>query len=276
MPGLRYSTRIGALLASALLTTFALAGCSSNGKSSSASGGTFTYCTDPTYPPAEFYQAARLGGAEISKTLVGADIDIGKDVAKRLGANAEFDTMPFSQVVDSLLAKKCDGIISFMNDTAERQQQMEFADYVAAGQTVLVKNGSPVIHNVNDLFGKTVSVASGTTQEEFLTSENKSAGARQPIKIVSFPDDDAAIYALTKGTAQVYFGDAPVVSRLVSENSTLTAGPELVKPVPVGIALRKGDTRLGQVKKAISDMYADGTMGRILAQWKMTQFAISP
>jgi polar amino acid transport system substrate-binding protein len=275
MSALNQPVRLGAVVAALLLVGLSATGCSSS-KSSSTSVGTFTYCTDPTYPPAEFYQASRLGGGEVTKTLVGADIDIGKDVAKRLGGNAEFKTMPFSKVISSLLDKKCDAIISFINDTPERRQQLQFADYVAAGQTVMVKNGSPVIHDVNDLFGKTVSVASGTTQEQFLNSENKAANGKPPIKIVSSASDDEAIYALTKGNAQVYFGDAPVVSGLVAQSSSLTQGPEIVKRIPVGIALRPGDSRLAEVKKAIAAMYVDGTMATILAKWKMIQFAITP
>src|SRR6266516_3320791 len=248
---LRRSAQLSIAIVSVVLVGMTLSSCASS-KKSTTSGGAFTYCTDPTYPPAEFYQAARRGAGEVTKTLVGADI------------------------IGSLLDKKCDAIISFINDTAGRRQQMSFADYAAFGQSVLVKNGAPVIHGVSDLFGKTVSVARGTTEEQFLTSQNKAANGKPPIKILSFASDDDAIYALTHGAAEVYFGDTPVVSLLVSQNSSLTQGPELVKAIPVGIALRIGDSRLAGTKKAISDMYADGTMGVILAKWKLTQFAITP
>ena len=99
----------------------------------------------------------------------------------------------------------------------------------------------------------------------------RAAGPRS--KILSFESDDAAIYALTKGLAEAYFGDTPVVSLLVSQNVSLTQGPEIVKAIPVGIALRKGDRRLDRAKRAICEMYADGTMGSILTKWKLTQLA---
>jgi polar amino acid transport system substrate-binding protein len=275
MSGLGRPARLSIAIASVVLVGLTLSACASSKKSTS-SGGAFTYCTDPTYPPAEFYQAARRGAGEVTKTLAGADIDIGKAVAKRLGGHAEFVTTPFADIIGSLLDKKCDAIISFINDTASRRKQMAFADYAASGQSVLVKNGSPVIHEVSDLFGKTVSVARGTTEEQFLISQNNAANGKPPIKILSFASDDDAIYALTQDAAEVYFGDTPVVSLLVSQNSALTQGPEIVKAIPVGIALRTGDSRLAGTKKAISDMYADGTMGTILAKWKLTPFAITP
>ena len=37
---------------------------------------TLTFCTDATYPPEEFYQGTKL---------VGSDIDIGTEIAKRVG-----------------------------------------------------------------------------------------------------------------------------------------------------------------------------------------------
>jgi polar amino acid transport system substrate-binding protein len=273
--GPRKPAQLSIAIASLVLVGMTLSACESSKKSTS-SGGAFTYCTDPTYPPAEFYQAARRGAGELAKTLVGADIDIGTAVAKRLGGHAEFVATPFADIIGSLLDKKCDAIISFINDTTGRRQQMAFADYASSGQSVLVKNGSPVIHEVSDLFGKTVSVARGTTEEQFLTSQNGTANGKPPIKILSFASDDDAIYALTHGASEVYFGDTPVVSLLVSQNSSLTRGPEIVKAIPVGIAVRIGDSRLAETRKAITDMYADGTMGTILAKWKLTQFAITP
>ena len=73
------------------------------------SAGTLTFCTDATYPPEEFYQGSKI---------VGSDIDIATEVAKRLGMTAKFQNTGFDGIIASLLAKKCDAIISGMNDTA--------------------------------------------------------------------------------------------------------------------------------------------------------------
>ena len=44
------------------------------------SAGTLTFCTDATYPPEEFYEGTKL---------VGSDIDIGTEVARRIGHDGE-------------------------------------------------------------------------------------------------------------------------------------------------------------------------------------------
>jgi polar amino acid transport system substrate-binding protein len=258
------------------------AACSSSSKSSpassgaAASGGTIVYCSDVSYPPAEFYQVTLRGTHELTRTLAGADIEIGRAVAKRIGAGADFVNTPFSAIISSLQEKKCDAIISFMNDTEQRRQDLDFVDYLAAGQSTMTKKGAPPVHTVNDLFGKTVAVTKGTTEEQFLDSHNHPPAGKQPIKILAFSTDNDATYALTQGAAEVYFGDAPVVTAAVNGNSGLTAGAQLVAPIPIGIGLRKGDARLDRMKQAIHDMYTDGSMAAILVKWKLIQYAINP
>jgi ABC-type amino acid transport substrate-binding protein len=43
----------------------------------------------------------------------------------------------------------------------------------------------------------------------------------------------------------------------------------------VGIAVRRSDKQLSSaIRAATNKMYADGTMSRILAKWKMSDFAL--
>jgi polar amino acid transport system substrate-binding protein len=277
------TSRPGRLFAGLLcaLMLAAPAACSSSPKSSSASGaagtgGTIQYCSDVSYPPAEFYQVTLRGTHELTRTLAGADIEIGQAVAKRLHAGANFVNTPFSGIISSLREKKCDAIISFMNDTAQRREQLDFVDYLAAGQSTMTKKGVPPVHSVNDLYGKTVAVTKGTTEEDFLNSHNHPPAGQQPIKVLAFATDNDATYALSQGAAQIYFGDTPVVTTAVNGNGALTAGAQLVAPIPIGIGLPKGDARLNPIKQAIHDMYADGSMATILVKWKLIQYAINP
>ena len=256
---------VGGMLALALLGGGA-AGCSPSPK-------TLTFCTDPTYPPAEFYQAAQVGTLTLKRKLVGADIDIGSAVAKQLGRPVAFADTPFDQIIAALQAGKCDAIISFMNDTLQRRQQVAFVDYLAAGQMILLPKGAPAVSQVSDLYGRTVSVAQGTTEQQFLQALNARAPAGRPIKIVSFATENDAIYALQHGAADAYFGDTPIVITAAAADSSLTAGAELVPPIPVGIAVRPGDPLHAQIAQAIKSMYQDGTMGTILSKWNWTRYA---
>jgi polar amino acid transport system substrate-binding protein len=233
-----------------------------------ASAGTLTFCTDATYPPEEFFQGTKL---------VGSDIDIGTDVAKRLGMAAKFQNTGFDGIIAALLAKKCDAIISGMNDTPERRKQIAFVDYISVGQSLMVEKGNPKgIKVLSDLGGKTVSVEVGTTNKAFLdtTSTALKKKGLSAIKIVTFPKDTDAANALKTGRVDAYFGDSPVVAYYIQRDSSFAFAGSPVNPILVGIGLRKGDALIPKIKKQIAVMYGDGAMSKILARWKMSAVAL--
>src|SRR6266511_943366 len=130
-----------------------------------ASAGSFIYCSDITYPPEEYFQGTKA---------VGSDIDIGTEIARRLKMTARFKNTGFDGIIAALLSKKCDGIISGMNDTPKRRKQVAFVDYISVGQSLMVLKGNPEhISKLPDLSGKAVSVETGTTNRDFLAAESK-------------------------------------------------------------------------------------------------------
>jgi polar amino acid transport system substrate-binding protein len=234
------------------------------------SAGKLVYCSDITYPPEESYQGTKP---------VGSDIDIGSDIAKRMGVKAQFDNTGFDAIIAALEAKKCDLVISGMNDTPERRKQVDFVDYINVGQAFMVKKGNPEhITGIATLAGKKASVEVGTTNKDFLDQQSKKleGQGKKGIDVVTFPKDTDAANALKTGRVDAYFGDAPVVAYYVSQNaSDFTFGGQPVNPIPVGIAVRKSDTELrGAVKKAVDAMYADGTMKTILGKYQMSSSAM--
>src|SRR5919197_1779748 len=143
-----------------------------------AKAGKIVYCSDITYPPEEFYKGSKA---------VGSDIDIGTAVAKLMGVGAQFKNTTFDSIIAALLAKKCDAIISGMNDTPERRKSVDFVDYLAVGQAITVKKGNPEhFSTLASLSGKRVSVESGTTNRDFLAAAStKLVGqGKKPITIV--------------------------------------------------------------------------------------------
>jgi len=235
-----------------------------------ASAGTLVFCSDITYPPEEFYEGSKP---------VGSDIDIGNEIAKRMGVKAEFDNTGFDGIIPALLGKKCDAIISGMNDTAERRKQVAFVDYIEVGQSFMVKKGNPEhITGIASLAGKSASVEVGTTNKDFLDEQSKKLKSQgeKGIDVVTFPKDTDAANALKTGKVDAYFGDAPVVAYYIEKDpSSFTFGGTPINPIPVGIALRKSDTELQTaVKEAVDAMYADGAMTTILDKWQLGSTAM--
>jgi polar amino acid transport system substrate-binding protein len=227
------------------------------------------FCSDTTYPPAESLQGSKA---------VGFDIDIANAVAKTLGRSAQIKTTGFDVIIPSLLAKKCDAIISSMTVTPERQKQVDFASYITVGESLMVKKGNREhITGLSSLSGKSVAVEASTTEQADLEAQNKVFDKQHKSKITIkiYPGDTTAAAALLSGKVSAYFADATPVLYYIKQTGGKfqTAGPQ-IKSAPEGIATRKGDPLGGQIKKALAKLYANGTIPKILANWGVSQFAL--
>jgi len=276
---LRASANTPPLLAAiaTAVAVVALSGCASTKAPKSGFSGTLVYCSAIDYPPAEFYGGVTPRGRELRLRPVGVDIDIGSEVARQVGVKARFVNTEFDGIIAALLAKKCDAIISTMNDTAARRAQVDFVDYLSVGKSLMVKHGNPAgIQTLSDLSGKLVSVESGTTNEAFLHQESArlQRQGKAGMRVVTYSEDTDASGALKAGDVDAYFGDAPVVAYYVTHDSAFAVAGRPLDSGPVGIALRKGDTRIAKVRRAIDQMYADGKMKKILAKWRLSATAL--
>jgi len=253
--------------ATTIATTTSAGGASIQAPASIKSAGTLVFCSDITYPPEESYKPG-------TTTPEGSDIDIGTYIAQKMGVKARFDNTGFDGIIAALLAKKCDAIISGMNDTPERRKQVAFVDYLKVGQSFMVKSGNPEnITGLASLAGKAASVETGTTNKDYLDAQSKKlqAQGKKAIKVVPFPKDTDAANALKTGKVDAYFGDAPVAAYYIEKDpSSFGIGGTPVNPIPIGIAILKSATDLqAAVKQAVDAMYADGTMATILTRWKL-------
>jgi polar amino acid transport system substrate-binding protein len=228
------------------------------------SAGQIVFCSDETYPPEESIAGGKA---------VGSDIDIASAVASQMGVKASFKNTTFDSIISALVAKKCDAIISGMNDTAQRRKQVEFVDYLKVGQSIMVKAGNPEhITSLAGLSGKSVSVESGTTNRDFLAAQSAKLvkAGKKAISIKTFPKDTDAAAALKAGRVDAYFGDSPVAVYYVSKDKAFAIGGSPIAPIAIGIAIRKGDPLKAATQKAIDALYANGTMKKIVAKWGMT------
>jgi polar amino acid transport system substrate-binding protein len=225
--------------------------------------GKIVFCTDATYPPEESLQGSKF---------VGSDIDIATEAAKAMGVKAEFKNTTFDGIIVALQAKKCDAIISGMNDTAKRRKQVDFVDYLKVGQSLLVKKGNPKhIMGLASLSGKTVSVETGTTNRDFLIAESSKLhkAGKKGITVKAFPKDTDAAAALKAGRVDAYFGDSPVAVLYASQDKSLQVAGSPISPIAIGIALRKHDPLKAAMQKAINTLKMNGTIKRIVSTWGM-------
>ena len=213
---------------------------------------------DATYPPME--------SEGPDGKPVGFDIDFANELAKRLGIKAEFIVMNWDGILAGLNSKRYDVIISSMNITAERKNQVDFVEYVQMSQLYIAKTGT-VISKEADLAGKVIAVQADTTSFEYAESLAKKGVAVKAVKAFKLATD--AFAAVKAGQAEVIVVDEPVGKYYAKQDSkTFQLSGRAMAPEPVGIAIRKADKDLHEaVTKAVEEMRQDGTLKKISITW---------
>jgi polar amino acid transport system substrate-binding protein len=249
--------------------------------------GKLLICTDFPYPPQEFFD--ENGNPQ------GTDIDIGNEIAKRLGLQVEYVNSVFDTIIAAVTAGKCDIIISAMSITADRNKQVSMIPYFEAGQAFVVQKGNPDnINATTDLCGQSVAAESGTTEAAYINgtdvykgqglSEACTKAGKKPINLVVTQKDTDALLQLQTGKVVAYFADSPVAAYYTVEHpDQFQLVPLVLNPAPEGINLPCGAsdctnaplTPLGQaVKTALQSMMADGTYLKILTKWNLQDGAV--
>ena len=234
---------------------------------------TLTVGTEAAYPPLEYIE---------NGTFVGFDVDLMREIGKRLGLTVEFVNTPFDKLIPGLEENKFDCAISAITITGEWQKNVSFSDsYFNAGQTILVRENYDEIADLNDLKGKAVGVQIATTGEAYTsrlayqfgmntTFEDIKSGNTTNIKVirryVSAPD---AIPALKKGDVDAVICDNTFTEWVVNKQPgefKIVGG--LLTEEKYGIAVNKEEKELlTSINKALKEIEGDGTREEIYEKW---------
>jgi len=221
--------------------------------------------TDPTYAPFESKNA--------SGQLVGFDIDLAKELCKRIEAKCTFVESDFDALIPSLKAKKIDAIISSLSITEKRQKEIAFTDKLyAANARLIAKKGSPILPTLEALRGKRVGVLQGSTQEAYANAMWQPKG----IDVVAYQNQDLIYADLDSGRIDAAFqdevaGSEGFLKQPVGRNYAFAG--DAVKDdtffgVGTGMGLRKDDTELREaLNKAFAEMRQDGTYDKFAKQY---------
>jgi polar amino acid transport system substrate-binding protein len=214
---------------------------------------------------------------------MGSEVDLIKAIAAKLGLKAEHSDMAFSSLITSLETGRVDVTMAAMNDTAERQQKIDFVDYFTSGITIMVQKGNPQgVKGPDDLCGKGVAVNLGSSQEQFAKQQSeKCVAAGKPEVELSVTDSDTGNQnQLRTGRVAAILNDLPTAVYVAK-----TAGDgkyfEVVQLPPInggpyGIGVNKKNAKLSEaIQGALQALIDDGTYTKILTTWDIKQGAIT-
>lgn len=227
--------------------------------------GTLIFLSDTTYPPQESIDPA-------TQQAVGFDIDVAQALAAKMGLSATIQRTDSPQIINALLAKKGDAIISALQITPDLERQVAVVAYFRAGQAILVQKGNPSnINGISDLCGKKVSVQVQSPEENTIDEANAGVCKDSKINKQIYPTDLQAVLILKQHGVDAALDDSPVAAYFVKQTPDQLdlAGPPF-KTNPEGVAVdpKNGDL-LHAIQQAMTAIYRDGTYRQILTKWNL-------
>jgi polar amino acid transport system substrate-binding protein len=230
--------------------------------------GVLTVGSDTTYPPQEYIDTKTHKAA-------GFDVDLITAIAQRMGLQAKIVPTKFDTIIDDLVARRFDVVISAVNITSERQKKVDFVPYLNAGQSLLVQKGNPKnIKSTDDLCGLAVGVQDGTIEQGVLqsSSDNCQEQDKPAIKIIALQDQTAVIQLLATNRVVATYQDSPVTDYYSKQNpGQFEVGGSVVFAGPEGIAVRKNDPSMfNAIQTAYNQVKAAGTYHQFILKWGLT------
>ncbi|MED3874870.1 ABC transporter substrate-binding protein [Lysinibacillus capsici] len=197
-----------------------------------------------------------------NQELVGFDVEIGKEISKRIGLEANPVTNPWETIIQGLRGNKYDAIIGSMTATEERSKQVDFSiPYYVSGATVFISSENKEIKTVEDLKGKTIGVMQASTYVE--------DAKKYTDKIKEFPSEIYALQDLPPGRLDAVITDRIVgISAMQESGLKIQALGEVIKREEIAVAINKdNEVLLEAINKAIEEMVKDGTYKEISMKW---------
>lgn len=254
-----------------------------------AARGTLVISIDPGYPPQSELRpdAPRMSDTKCAPTehtlnqFVGFNVDVGAEIARRLGVEACLLTPPWTQVTGGGWGDRWDLNIGSMTITPSRMEVLYFAQpYYTAPAAFFVHRDNTTFARPADLSGKTIGVCVSCTYEFYLDKSLRLPGQEIAFVVdgplvVGYQTDNEALQDLALGDGAAL--DAVLTSVPLGQNMIDAGLPlrQLGGPVFtefLAVAMDRASARdpagfVRRITEIVQEMHADGTLVALSRQY---------
>lgn len=216
--------------------------------------------TNAEFPPFTFLE---------NKQVVGFDIDVAKEIAKRLGREIKFKDMPFDALVPDVLMGRVDFVAAGMSVTDERAKRVNFTKpYVQNDPFVIFKkaNLNSRLETLDDLKGKKVIVIEGFTADSLVSNIPE-------VKIIRLPTQADGFMAIKSDRADAFVTAKSTVDAFYEKQDSTQFATSILEGTGENCAIvvpKMKAELLFEIQKALDEMEQDGTMAQLKAKWKLS------
>lgn len=217
--------------------------------------GTLVVGTEGTYPPFTFHDE--------SGELIGFDVEIAREVAERLGVEAEFLETQWDAMFAGLDAGRFDMVANQVGINEERKESYEFSDpYITSAGVLVVAEDNTEITSFEDLEGK--------LSAQSLTSNYAETARSYGAEIEGVEGFNQAIELLNSGRVDATVNDNLTVLDFQKErpDAAIKVVDKEEDAAQSGLLFRQGSGAIvEEVNQALADMIEDGTYDEISERW---------
>ena len=219
---------------------------------------TFILGLDDSFPP--------MGYRNENNEIVGFDIDVAKEVCKRLGVQLVIQPISWNAKEQELNSYNIDCIWNGMSINEKRKEVMSLSDSYMTNRMIFVVKNESNIQKLEDLTGKNIGVQSGSSAEETLEASKVYSQANQ---IISYADNITAFMDMETNQTEAVFVDEVLANYYIaSNNKNYRILDEALDEEQYAIGFRKQDTELcNKVNEILKEMKTDGTLAKISTTW---------
>lgn len=215
--------------------------------------GVIRFAIDPSYMP--------FGGLGSQNDFFGIDVDIATELARRLGARAEFVMTGRDSLYDVLTVGQADVTISALNVDPAREGKWRYSTpYFDAGQVFVWRGAASA-----DAAALRLAVEFGSEGD---AAARRWARRHAGVMVLPYDTVEAALAALSRGEAEAAIVDAISARQWIPRVYANLEVGEFAARDPLAMAVWGESTQLlAAIDRGLADMQRDGALDRIIASW---------
>jgi polar amino acid transport system substrate-binding protein len=211
-----------------------------------------------------------MGFKDDKGEVVGFDIDLAKEVSKKIGKEITFQPIDWSMKETELNSGKIDFIWNGYTITKEREEKVSFSTPYLDNRQVIITLASSSINSKADLKGAKVGAQNQSSAVDAINKEAELLKSFNDGKVYTFETNNDALMDLEAGRI-----DAVVADEILARYYIAKKGVGKYKVLKddfgsetYGVGVRKSDKALlDKLNKAFDDMRNDGTAKKISEKW---------
>lgn len=211
--------------------------------------------TEGTYPPFTFHNDAG--------ELTGFDVEVAKEIAKRIGVTPEFKETQWDAMFAGLDAKRFDMIANQVGIRPDRQEKYDFSDpYITSSAVLVTHLDNKDVNSFEDM--------KGLKSAQSLTSNFADLAKAFEAEIVGVDGFNQAIELLNAKRVDATINDKLTVLDFMKQrpDAQVKIAATHEEASQSGFMFRKGSEDLvDEVNKALQEMIDDGTYQEISKEW---------